>query len=148
MQADDKAKQFDFWLGEWDLTWGENGRGRNVISKILDGQVIQEQFTSLPDDETPPFVGLSLSVFNARTDRWQQTWVDNQGGYLDFTGGMAGDKMILSRQAIIEGQPVQQRMVWHNIGADALDWSWERSDDGGQSWKVLWAIHYRRQSLR
>ncbi|MEJ2747028.1 MAG: DUF1579 family protein [Anaerolineae bacterium] len=146
MQTDDKAKQFDFWLGEWDLTWGENGRGRNVISKILDDRVIQEQFTSLPDDEEPPFVGLSLSVFNARTDQWHQTWVDNQGGYLDFTGGMVGDKMILSRQAVIEGQPVQQRMVWHNIQADTLDWSWERSDDDGQSWKVLWAIHYRRQS--
>ena len=148
MQENDKAKQFDFWLGNWDLTWGENGRGRNVISKILDGQVIQEQFTSLPDDETPPFVGLSLSVFNHRTDQWQQTWVDNQGGYLDFKGGLAGDKMILSRQATIEGQPVQQRMVWHNIQADSLDWSWERSADGGQSWEQLWAIHYQRQSSR
>lgn len=145
MQDDEKAKQFDFWLGDWNLTWDENGRGRNIISKILDEKVIQEQFTSLPDDATPPFVGLSLSVFDAQTGQWQQTWVDNQGGYLDFKGGMAGDKMILSRPAVIEGQPVQQRMVWHNIQADALDWSWERSGDEGQSWKVLWAIHYERR---
>jgi hypothetical protein len=145
MQNDEKAKQFDFWVGDWDLTWGENGRGRNIISKILDEKVIQEQFTSLPDDDTPPFVGLSLSVFNAQTDQWQQTWVDNQGGYLDFKGGMVGDKMILSRPAIIKGQAVQQRMVWHNIQADALDWSWERSDDDGQTWQVLWAIHYERR---
>ena len=148
MQNDEKAKQFDFWLGDWDLTWGENGRGRNIISKILDEKVIQEQFTSLPGDETPPFIGLSLSVFNIQTDQWQQTWVDNQGGYLDFKGSMDGDKMILSRQAIIEDRPVQQRMVWHNIQADSLDWSWERSDDGGQTWKMLWAIQYQRQSLK
>jgi hypothetical protein len=41
-------EQFDFWIGEWELTWAENGRGRNVITKILDGKVVQEQFTSLP----------------------------------------------------------------------------------------------------
>jgi hypothetical protein len=145
MQAEEKANQFDFWLGKWDLTWGENGRGRNVISKILDGRVVQEQFTSLPDDESQPFVGMSLSVFNPQADQWQQTWVDNQGGYLDFTGGLTGDKMILSRQTTIEGQPVQQRMVWHNIQAGTLDWSWERSDDDGRNWKVLWAIHYQRR---
>lgn len=144
MRAEDKVHQFDFWLGEWNLTWGENGRGRNVISKILNGKVIQEQFTSLTDDAAQPLVGLSLSVFNARTDQWQQTWVDNQGSYLDFNGGMVGDKMILTRTAVIEEQSVQQRMVWYNIQAEALDWSWERSNDGGQTWKVLWAIHYRR----
>ncbi len=144
MQDDEKMKQFDFWLGDWNLTWGENGRGRNVISKILDGKVIQEQFTSLPNDATTPLIGLSLSVFNGQTDQWQQTWVDNQGSYLDFKGGMVGDKMILSRMTVIEGKPVQQRMVWDNIQTDALDWSWERSDDGGQTWNVQWAIQYRR----
>ena len=144
MQDDEKMKQFDFWLGDWNLTWGENGRGRNVISKILDGKVIQEQFTSLPDDDSTPLIGLSLSVFNGQTDQWQQTWVDNQGSYLDFKGGMVGDKMILSRMTVIEGKPVQQRMVWDNIQTDALDWSWERSDDGGQTWNVQWAIQYRR----
>ena len=144
MQDDEKMKQFDFWLGDWNLTWGENGRGRNVISKILDGKVIQEQFTSLPDDDSTPLIGLSLSVFNGQTDQWQQTWVDNQGSYLDFKGGMVGDKMILSRMTVIEGKPVQQRMVWDNIQTDVLDWSWERSDDGGQTWNVQWAIQYRR----
>jgi hypothetical protein len=148
MKDNEKVNQFDFWLGNWDLTWGENGRGRNVISKILGGKVIQEQFTSLPDDDTLPLIGLSLSVFNGQTDQWQQTWVDNQGSYLDFTGGMIGDRMILSRQAVIEGQPAQQRMVWQNIQADTLDWSWERSDDNGRTWTVQWAIQYRRQSVR
>jgi hypothetical protein len=31
--------QFDFWIGEWALTWAENGRGRNVVTKILDGKL-------------------------------------------------------------------------------------------------------------
>jgi hypothetical protein len=36
-------------------------------------------------------------------------------------------------------------MVWHNIGKDSLDWNWERSDDGGRTWKALWKTHYARR---
>ena len=140
------AQAFDFWLGEWALTWGENGRGHNRISRILDGQIIQEEFTSLVADQSPPFRGLSVSAYQAQADEWRQTWVDNQGGYLDFSGGMVGDKMILTRRAVIDGKAVQQRMVWYNITADSLDWSWERSDDAGQTWQALWQIHYTRQN--
>jgi hypothetical protein len=52
---------------------------------------------------------------------------------------------VLSRDAIVEGQPAKQRMVWFNITADAFDWHWDRSDDGGDTWKTLWAIRYTRQ---
>jgi hypothetical protein len=56
--------------------------------------------------------------------------------------------MILQRQATVDGQAFQQRMVWHNIAQKEFDWNWERSDDGGRTWKVLWAIHYVRRKAR
>ena len=139
-------RQFDFWIGEWDLKWAENGRGRNVITKILDDKVIQEQFTSLPADDTKPLVGLSVSAYNAQTTQWQQTWVDNQGSYLDFVGGMVGDKMILSRQVVVNGEQVRQRMVWADIEPDSINWRWERSSDDGETWQVAWAIEYRKKN--
>jgi hypothetical protein len=40
---------------------------------------------------------------------------------------------------------VQQRMVFKNITANELDWSWERSLDGGKTWQVMWPIHYKRK---
>ncbi|MCC6964426.1 MAG: hypothetical protein IT585_14330 [candidate division Zixibacteria bacterium] len=58
------ATEFDFWLGDWDLTWADSGRGRNTISKEFDGCVIRENFTSL---DSAPLRGLSLSVFNSNT---------------------------------------------------------------------------------
>lgn len=132
-------EQFDFWLGSWDVSW-EGGSGTNTISKILDGRVIQEQF------EAPQLRGLSVSVFNERSGRWHQTWVDNSGGYLDFVGGMEDDgRMILSRQMEQEGHTFQQRMVWYDIAPDSLEWHWERSADAGQSWQLLWHISYQRK---
>ena len=73
--------------------------------------------------------------------------MDNSGSYLEFTSGFERGKMILSRDAIVKGEACKQRMVWHNLEGNQFDWNWERSDDGGQTWRVLWEIKYvRRQA--
>ena len=46
--SDQPENQFDFWLGEWDVTWGEDGRATNHVLRIMDDKVIQENF-SAPD---------------------------------------------------------------------------------------------------
>ena len=131
--------QFDFWLGEWNVTWGEDGKGSNLIERILDGKIIQENF-SAPDLE-----GKSVSAFDLERGLWCQTWVDSNGTYLDFTGGFEDERMILSRDAIVKGQACKQRMVWYDMRENQLEWNWERSDDDGKSWRVLWQIHYTRK---
>jgi hypothetical protein len=140
------ASQFDFWVGDWDLTW-DGGYGANQIRKILGGCVIEERFNGRSHDENdPPFHGMSVSVYNEQLEQWQQTWVDNHGNYLDFVGGPVDDAMILQRETTTpQGEPLLQRMVFSQIEADSLEWSWERSKDGGQTWEPLWQIHYERQ---
>ena len=141
MTDEEIRRQFDFWVGEWDCTW-EGGTGTNRVEKVLDGQVILENFDGTP---SMPLRGMSVSTYSAEKKAWAQTWVDTNGSYLDFTGGWQGDRMVLSRDAVVEGQPAKQRMVWFNIMPDAFDWHWERSDDGGKTWKTLCAIRYTRQ---
>jgi hypothetical protein len=137
-----EARQFDFWVGEWDLSWGETGKGSNTIRPVLDGCVILEQFDGTPAIKLQ---GWSVSSYNQAAGKWKQTWVDNQGGYLDFTGSYHDGEMALSRETVIEGEDALQRMVWYNITQDELDWRWERSFDEGKTWEVNWRIHYRRK---
>ncbi len=143
-----EQKQFDFWVGEWDLSWpgqkpGEVGRGTNSIKRILDGCVVQESFSG----QAAHLRGTSVSTFDATAGKWKQTWVDNEGGYLDFAGGLKDGDFILQREASGKnGTKFLQRMVWKNISANELDWSWEASRDGGKSWRVQWPIHYKRKS--
>jgi len=89
---------FDFWLGDWNLTWvdaeGQVNKGTNQIVRILDGKVIQENFS----DEKGSFKGMSLSVFNPDRKTWHQAWTDNQGGYFDFVGEVEGNKRIFKTQ--------------------------------------------------
>ena len=63
-------------------------------------------------------------------------WI-TMGTYLDFTGKFEDGKMILSRDAIVNGRDCKQRMVWYDIQEHQFDWNWERSDDGEQTWRAL-----------
>ncbi|KAA3597988.1 MAG: hypothetical protein DWQ06_12880 [Calditrichaeota bacterium] len=138
-----EAKQFDFWVGEWNLTWADSGKGFNKVEKILGSCVIQENFDGL---ESTPLKGISVSTYNKNLKKWQQTWVDNSGAYLDFVGEFADGKMILAREFTgKEGKKIMQRMVWFNITKNTLNWNWERSLDEGKTWKPLWQIHYTRK---
>ena len=140
-----QQKQFDFWVGEWDLTWpgkkpGESGHGTNNIKRIMDGCVVQENFSG----GDAHLRGTSVSTFDLTSNEWKQTWVDNEGGYLDFVGEFKDSQMILQREATVSGKKILQRMVWKNITSSDLDWSWESSIDGGKTWQVNWPIHYKR----
>lgn len=141
--ASPEARQFDFWIGDWDLTW-DGGSGTNVVRSELGSCVIEENFDGR-DAEGKGLVGKSMSVYSPAKGKWLQTWVDNSGGYLDFEGGWTDSTMVLGRQAKRDGKTFLQRMVFYDITHDAFDWNWERSDDEGATWKPLWVIHYARR---
>ena len=143
-----EQKQFEFWVGDWELTWpaqkpGEVDRGTNRIRRVLDTCVVEENFSG---EKAMHLRGVSLSTFDTRTRKWKQTWVDNEGGYLDFTGEFKEGQMILARDNVRpDGTKVIQRMVFKNIQPNQFDWSWESSTDGGKTWQVIWPIHYQRK---
>ncbi len=141
-------QQMDFWIGEWDLTWPARiqnpaGTGTNRIEKILGGCVVEERFAA---NGPASLVGRSVSTYDPQSRKWRQTWVDNQGSYLDLEGGLDGERMILSRKGTSrQGKPQMSRMVFLNITSDSFDWRWEKSEDGGKSWQLMWPIHYGRR---
>ncbi len=125
------------------MTWGQGSHGTNHVATDLNDCVLIEHFDGRPGT---PLVGMSVSTFSQPQGQWKQTWVDNQGGYLDFSGGWHEDRMILQRQATREGVTFLQRMVWSDIEPDRLQWRWERSDDEGVTWQTQWHLRYARQS--
>jgi hypothetical protein len=139
---------FDFWIGDWDLTWknasGKTEKGTNSIVKILDGKVIQENFSFA----SGTFKGTSISVYNATKKTWHQAWADTQGSYFDFEGDVEGNKRIFrTRLREQNGQKIIQRMVFYDIERDSLTWDWELSRDGGVTWELQWRINYLRKRV-
>ena len=138
----EEAGQFDFWTGNWNLTYNDTVHATNRITKEMDGCVIYEHF----DDPTQSFRGMSWSMYNSKQKKWQQTWVDNQGGYIVLTGGFENNKMTLSTEPkkLADGKSVQNRMIFYNISSNNFDWNWESTQDEGKTWSLKWKIHYDR----
>jgi hypothetical protein len=139
------GSELDFWVGDWDVTW-EGGHGINRIARVLRDRVILEEFDEAPESGGGDALhGRSWSVFDADRRLWRQTWVDDQGSYLDLGGGRADGCFTFERAAPERGDRARQRMVFRNVTADAFRWTWESSPDGGAPWIVRWAIDYRRR---
>ncbi len=141
-------QHFNFWIGEWDVSWhdedGNAASGRNLIRRILNDRVIEENFSVL-SGRYESYSGRSWSVFDDGLGEWKQTWVDNNGAYLDFTGAIDEDKRIFQRVGKDNhGKTVHQRMVFYDIGDDSFTWDWQVSIDGGASWELRWRIFYNR----
>jgi hypothetical protein len=140
-----ECRQFDFWIGKWKVKWNDNDgnlfEGTNTVNSILEGCVIEENFDGNPGMN---FRGKSLSVYNHTHKVWQQTWVDTEGFYMLFIGGMQDSKMILSRTVETTDGPLTQRMVFYNIQKDSFDWNWESSTVDGKNWKLNWELKYTR----
>ncbi len=94
-----ESKQLDFWVGDWELAYVDEGKtkaSRNRITRTLDGCAILEEFNGAPGTK---LLGRSYSAYDRLTKQWKQTWVDNSGAYLDFTGGIVDGQMAFWREA-------------------------------------------------
>lgn len=138
-----EAAQFDFWVGNWDLYSADTLTGINTIYKVMDGCAVQENFES----KKIAYSGKSWSMYNTQLKLWQQTWIDNQGGFIYLTGKFEDGVMTLKTEPskLPNGKELVYRMVFHNIAKDSFDWEWESSKDNGATWTSGWHIHYKRK---
>lgn len=140
------SSSFDFWIGEWNLTWhdqsGMEHVGSNRVEKILDGKVIQENFS----DPVSGFRGKSWSTWNPKTKTWRQVWTDNQSSFLEFTGESYDDTLVfVTEPAVVNGKNVIRRMIFYNIQEDSFNWDWQSAPEGTNDWTLLWGIRYERK---
>ena len=152
--ASPEHRQFDFWIGDWDVSirarksptsevWGE-AKGRQHIEAILGGCAIAEHFTAEGPEE--PWAGKSYSSWQAPLGKWRQTWVDDGGSFLAFTGGLENGVMTLyGEPRTVKDVSFQMRMVFKNVTADSLLWEWQRSTDEWKTSTVMMSIDYKRR---
>ncbi len=133
-------RQFDFWLGEWDVTQNGKVAGRNQIRSILNGCAISEEWSGAGG-----FKGSSLNFYNAETKRWHQTWIDSQGQSLSLDGQLEGKSMVL-QSSDAAGAP-RHKITWSptNNGVRQL---WQVQNAAGGEWKTLFDGHYARSSAK
>ena len=135
-------RQFDFWLGDWDVTTPDGkAAGHNRITLILGGCALREEWTG-----TSGTHGTSLNMFDSGTRKWRQTWVDDGGTVLLLTGEFRGGKMVLEDDSpAAQGTTIRQRIAWTPQSAGRVHQLWDSSADGGKSWKVEFDGMYKKK---
>ena len=138
--------QFDFWVGDWDVSSTADGiaRGKSHISKEMGGCVVWENWTSLGS----PFFGKSYNTYNPNLHRWEQYWVDNWAGVAFFSGHLVDGTMDYFTEDIPQpkGGMMRRHLQFFNISPDQVRQLSQQSTDGGKTWKVEYDLTYKRKA--
>lgn len=126
-------RQFDFWIGEWEVSDKGKPSGANRIERILDGCGLLETWRGASG-----YRGNSLNFYDASRKRWHQTWVDTTGLALSLEGEFANGSMVLAGK---HNDPKQQhevhdRITWTPNPDGTVRQLWETSADG-ESWSAI-----------
>lgn len=147
----DPERQFDFWVGEWDvnlrilqddLTWKDSIAARAEIRSILDGHAILELWDSAP------IVGYSLRYYDAARGTWV-LWLNwpgrNSSGSSSLEGAFRhGRGEFFSVAEDAQGQPTITRYTFSDVSPTSLRWDDATSSDGGRSWRASWRMEFSR----
>lgn len=122
-------RQFDFWLGEWNVRTPDGKlAGVNSIKREYDGCVLHERYSTARE-----YSGESLNAYDAGRKVWHQTWVDTDGALLLLEGGLRGRSMMLEGQNVgANGQVTKHRITWTPNPDGTVRQHWESTDAKGQ----------------
>lgn len=139
-------KQFDFWVGEWDV-YNLKGTiaGHSKISKILDNCVVLEEWSSENVQQGITFNGKSFNSYNADTKQWQQNWVDNGGGSNEYlTGYFENNAMhFKSRPFANNGKTAVRTITFFKLADGKVRQLGEISNDNEKTWTTEYDLEYR-----
>lgn len=137
-------RQFDFWIGDWDVTLPDGTlAGRNRIESIEGGCGLQENWTGAGPGAT---TGRSINAYSRGDGKWHQAWLGSSGLVLHLSGVFEGDTLTLEGTTKTPaGQTMTHRLAFTRRADGTVRQFWETSVDAGQSWQVAFDGIYRRR---
>ena len=145
-----KYRQFDFWLGKWEIEAALPNKGASFITSELGGcAVFENYYGAVPPNMPGGQRGRSMNVYDASDHRWHQHWVENSGFYpLRIDGGIKGGAMVMQGSYPDPiGTPTvfTDRYTWTRLGPNDVRQFVEQSTDGGATFPtVTFDGHYHR----
>lgn len=139
-------RQFDFWLGEWDVsnTGSTALVAESSITLVDQGCVILEQWR--------PFQGASghsINGYDATAKEWKQTWIDATGRITPYAGTMQDGTLFMDDRSDVSPAGVKfkkRRMNFRPIDANTVRQWGEGWDEAKQAWTITWDLTYRRRA--
>lgn len=142
-----EARQFDFWLGEWDVSPSGSTSGATIAESSVtlhdQGCVILENWRPFGGGH-----GHSINGYDATDGKWRQTWIDANGQRSEFAGvldaqGVLRLEVLGAAQA---GQaPGRRHMNFQRIDENTVRQWGDLQPEGGGDAVIEWDFTYRRR---
>jgi hypothetical protein len=134
-------RQFDFWVGNWNVTSGNATAGTNDVTLEEGGCVVHEHWVGSKGS-----TGQSFNFYDRTDKQWHQIWVDNGGTWLNLAGTFADGKMVLTgHNKGPQGKALVQRITWTANPDGSVRQLWDTSSDDGKTWTVAFDGTYRKK---
>jgi hypothetical protein len=135
-----EARQFDFLVGSWTMSWVEFGPTRFTghDTFVRNGCELDEVLTAPVFEGTSDYRATSVLAIDPASGKWTQRYRDTGGGQRVYFGGLAGGRMVL-----VAGGGIRQRAIWRNVTASSLVWELDTSSDGVH-WDQYLVVDYSR----
>ncbi len=152
--SDDPHRQFDFWIGEWDVLlrernadgeWGKLVSARDSIYSILDGKAILELWDS------DSIKGYSLRYYDPALQKWV-LWLNWPGKNRSNNSSLQGVFRhgrgdFASQYKLPNGDQMMQVYSFNDVSQNALRWDDRYSKDGGKTWNFNWIMEFSRRAV-
>lgn len=144
-----EAGQFDFLVGQWELTVRPKATGLAArlhgaprllgtwrAWRAFDGWGVEDELRIVDGSGNPMALTHTLRVFEATGRRWVQTGLDvYRGRFTSAAASWNGREMVVtSRGTDPEGRAYVSRSRFHDITAASFRMQQDRSLDDGRTW--------------
>ncbi|HEU5220332.1 MAG TPA: tetratricopeptide repeat protein [Gemmatimonadales bacterium] len=147
--ANPHAREFDFWIGEWDAypNGSSQQAGTSSIQRASGGCMILENWSSWLNPWGAPYEGKSMNFVEAGTGKWRQVWAGSAGDLTYFEGGeyRDGAMRFTYQRTNLQGQKTQGNLIFYNLGPNLVRQFQDVSTDSGKTRTVGYDFIYVRK---
>lgn len=152
----DHNHDFDFVFGKWKVRHRklkERLKGSNVWEEFESTAVARRVWNGKAnideiegDSPSGPLQGMTLRLFNPKSQQWSLYWANSNNGFLDppMIGSFKNGVGEFYDQEMFEGRSIFCRFIWSEITANSCRWEQAYSEDGGKTWEVNWIMEFTR----
>ena len=138
------SRALDFWLGNWTVSYPGGPKGSaSKVALQLDKCLVVEHW-----GDSNGHRGENVFAYGRDDHTWHGLFADNRGRLHVFVEGTvaAGTAEFIGPSRGGDGGAVLNRLRVIRVDANTLKQTWDKSVDGGHTWKPDFALNYRRAS--
>jgi len=140
-KASPEFRQFDFWIGEWDVKNPQGvPSGSSSIQLMLGQCVIFENWSGGGGSN-----GKSFNIYDTNDKKWHQTYVDDKGTFTHYIGSLINGEMVITADTVIGGKRTFAKMTFSKMPNGDVRQHGENSIDEGKIWTTSFDLTYSRK---